>query len=144
MGSCWILLTLRSVLAISILACLLVTAALPSAHAGYATVLVGGRRPSYSPEFTGLIIATVSYVVLAPGLYMYLRMAAPLARQPLILIAVSPLPKPVFWFSRWVADVIVLCILMVVLAVSGCVLVWQRGEASVSQAIWQLFVPLSL
>ena len=102
----------------------------PPASASYVTMSLGPIRGIYNSAWMGIMFAMVIATTLPMIVFYLVNNSINRDRHTGVgqIIAATPISKPIYLLGKWLSNVTVLALIMVVMTVMALVMQWVRGE----------------
>ena len=102
----------------------------PPSSANYATMSLGAVRGAYNSAWMGIMFAVVIVTTLPMIVFYLVNNSINRDRHTRVgqIIAATPISKPMYLLGKWLSNVAVLALIMLVLTVMALVMQWVRGE----------------
>ncbi|MCP5098447.1 MAG: hypothetical protein GY943_23090 [Chloroflexi bacterium] len=117
----------------------------PPVTAGYVTMSMGPIRGIYNSAWVGVMFGIVASTILPMFVFYVIKNSVERDRQTRVgqIIASTPISKPVYLLGKWLSNLAVLSLILIVMTVMAGVMQWIRGEET-AVYLPQLITPIWL
>lgn len=117
----------------------------PPAGANYQTVALGDARGIYNSPWIGTMFGIMISTLMTLVAFYPIKNAVTRDRQTHVgqIIAATPMRKSVYMLGKWLSNIAVLALLMMIMTLMALVMQWIRAE-DLSIDIWALVPPIWL
>ena len=102
----------------------------PPATATYVTMSMGPIRGIYNSAWVGVMFGVVTVIILPMFVFYLIKNSIERDRQTHVgqIIAATPINKLTYLLGKWLSNVAVLALIMLIMSVMAIVMQWLRGE----------------
>ncbi|MFN2109547.1 MAG: ABC transporter permease, partial [Anaerolineae bacterium] len=117
----------------------------PPAGANYQTVSLGDARGIYNSPWVGTMFGIMISTLMTLVAFFPIKNAVTRDRQTRVgqIVATTPMRKPVYLLGKWLSNVAVLALLMLIMTLMALVMQWVRAE-DLHVDVWALVLPIWL
>ncbi len=122
----------------------------PPSTANYATMSLGPIRGVYNSAWMGVMFGVVIVTTLPMFVFYLIKNSIERDRYTRVgqIIAATPISKPIYLLGKWLSNLAVLALIMLVMTLMAVVMQWVRGEETAVQllpliaSIWLMGLPV--